>query len=163
MKSIETLESKLLVLERENSEIKEKLHEAYEEMEKIFISDNLNKITNNFKVIGMQQRYGAADIVKKSLPYRLGATIISDTKSINNIPKLPFKLLKVYIDFKDYNASTEEKHDLHDYYDYPKAVELQKHLSYKVGLCIVHSIEHPSQVPLLPFKILSEIYKFKRK
>lgn len=163
MKSIEALELKLLILERENLEIKKKLHEAYEEMEKIFINDNPNKITNNVKVIRIDQRYGAAEIIRKSLQYRLGATIINDTRSINSIPKVPFNLFKNYIDFKNYNASTEEKYDLHDYYDYPKAVELQEHLSYKVGLCIVNSIENPLQAPLLPFRILSEIYKFKHK
>ncbi len=69
-------------------------------MEKIFINNNPNKIKNNFKVTQIDQRYGAAEIIRKSLQYRLGATIINDTKSINSIPKVPFNLLKNYIDFK---------------------------------------------------------------
>lgn len=163
MKSVEALELKLLILEKENLEIKKNLHEAYEEMEKIFINNNPDKIKNNFKVIRIDQRYGAAEIIRKSLQYRLGATIIHDTRSINSIPKVPFNLLKNYIDFKKDDANTKEKHNLHDYYDYPKAMELQEHLSYKVGLCIVNSIENPLQAPLLPFRIFSEIYKFKCK
>lgn len=160
LKDFESLSLKVTFLEKQNKELKENLHKTQEEFEKIFLKKNFKKISTNFKVVTTNQRYGAEIIVRSSLPYRLGATVIKDTKSIRRIPRLPFDLLE---EFKYKDVDNQEKRNLEGYYDYQRAVKLKDHLSYKVGLCIIDSVEHPIRAPLLPFRLVFELYKFKSK
>ena len=118
-------ESKLLI---------EQLNQVQEELEMLYFkNENLRPVylkgrsnsNNNFKY------YGAVDRVKEDLPYRLGNTVINNSKNITSIIKMPTKLIQEYKDFK--NSDAPSLPDLEDYEDSYKAEKVKSHLSYKIG------------------------------
>ena len=144
-------------LKLENDELKEKIHRIQEEYEKYFIAHQLKKPNKNYKKIPLERRYGAVEYIKNSLPYRLGSVFIKNTKSIRKIHELPFIILN------EYNKPAEDKNiNIEECYDYDEAMKLKKHLSYKIGVHILSSLDSYENIPSLPFKLMFELYRFKK-
>ena len=147
-------ESKLLV--EQLSQVQEELEMFYSKNEKLrplYLKSNFN-IENGFKY------YGAVDRVKEDLPYRLGNTIINNSKSINDIMRMPVKLIQEYKDFK--NSDFYNLPNIEDYEDSYKAEKVKNHLSYKIGKAIVESKKSPIKALGLPVRIVKEVILFKK-
>lgn len=104
--------------------------------------------------------YGAVDRVKEDLPYRLGNTVVNNSKNITSIIKMPTKLIQEYKDFKNSDAHNLPK--LEDYEDSYKAEKIKNHLSYKIGKVIVESKKSPIKTLVLPVRIFKEVILFKK-
>lgn len=144
-------------LKLENEELKEKIHHLQEEYEKYFIVNHLRKPNIKYTKVPLEHRYGAIDIVRNSLAYRLGSVVINNTRSIKKLYKLPFLILN------EYQKPLEKNNiNIEEFYDYNEAMKLKKHLSYRIGIHISHSLRNHKKIPSLPFKLIFELYQFKK-
>ncbi|WP_165955812.1 glycosyltransferase family 2 protein [Campylobacter volucris] len=104
--------------------------------------------------------YGAVDIVKNQLSYRIGRIMINSNK-IHKILIIPFKIVfeiikfkieqKIYYCVSDVCPSFRHK-SLEDYDDYHEACKVKQHLSYKLGNAFVKN----------PFLFVFKIYTIYR-
>ena len=143
-------------LEEENQMLLEELHKVQEELEQFYLENRHLK----FKITQAEEKlnprlYGAASLVKESLPYRLGATVVGCKRTIFSYLALPFKLRKIAKEFKKQNtqglALATKK--IEDYADAYQAERAQKHLSYQFGEVLVQTGSNPFRWLILPFKL----------
>lgn len=112
-----------------------------------FLSQNISEPLNVIKEQTPKLSYGSAKSqILNSLEYRLGYSMIENSKSILGIFKLPFVLIDIVIKYqKEQNIYKEKiKHnpnlkrlELEAYSDYEDALRLKNHLSYKLGIALI--------------------------
>lgn len=112
-----------------------------------FLSQNISEPLNVIKEQTPKLSYGSAKSqILNSLEYRLGYSMIENSKSILGILKLPFALIDIVIKYqKEQNIYKEKiKHnpnlkrlELKAYSDYKDALGLKNHLSYKLGRALI--------------------------
>ena len=141
---------------QENSFVLTQLEQVQEELEKYYLENQKLKENINIK----QYYYGAADRIKQDLPYRLGAIIVSYSKSIN-IFKLPFALVKEYKIFKK-NQINIPNINIEEYQDAHEAKKIEKHLSYKLGKTLTDGINSPLKFLIMPIALINDIIEFKK-
>lgn len=108
-----------------------------------FLSQNISEPLNVIKEQTPKLSYGGAKSqILNSLEYRLGYSMIENSKSILDIFKLPFVLIDIVIKYQKEQKIYKEKikHnpnlkrlELEAYSDYKDALGLKNHLSYKLG------------------------------
>lgn len=146
-KIVEVSKQQIENLKNENQLLLNQLHILQEEFE------NKPKTKNDSYKIEL--RHGAAERIKKELPYVVGSTIIQNSKSLTGVVKLPFDLANIVkhhntIELPNLNEDDDAKH-------------IKNHLSYKIGKEVVDSIESPSKIFTLPTRLSKEILKFRIK
>lgn len=122
------------------------------------VSSKNIKVANN-EYIGL---YGAEQRVKQDLPYRIGFTIVSSTKSHKGALLLPLHLLKEYGDYKKNENKIKNLPPLEAYQDRSKGEKAKKHLSYQLGKRVVSISSSPINLFKAPFGMLKDIYSFKK-
>ncbi|KAA6234084.1 hypothetical protein FMM58_00925 [Campylobacter sp. LR291e] len=133
------LDNKLLNLK----DIREKFDFVYEKL-------YLNMDKNRFSLTSpLKNEYrGAVFRVKNMLSYKLGACLISNSKSFSGVIALPFKLLKIAIKNKRQSTFYNNLINIHpkfilpgieSYSDYKEALHYKNHLSYKLGFGLITS------------------------
>lgn len=156
-------------LKKENDMLLEQLHHTQEELEKYYLKSQCRSSTSlGEKNLNQQQSktavyYGAAERVKQDLPYRLGATMISHSKSVKGLADLPSSLVKEYKGFKRSNSNKQPLPKMEEYYDIDEAERVKNHLSYKLGKILVEGMTSPKAFVQLPFRMSKETIKFKKK
>lgn len=146
-------------LEVTNQLLMEQLQLAQEKIEEYYLNLGNTKesiVSNSNKIYPK----GAAEALKKELPYILGSTIITHSKSVKGIVKLPASLLHEHKNFKS-NKSIPSSIEM--YADSVEAEKVKRHLSYKIGKVFVESFDSPINFIILPFKMIKEVKDFKKK
>lgn len=160
---INEMKSHLENLEQQSSDkvflFLEELHKNQEEL--LFLRAHFTKEEIDLLKKPSKFYYGARQRVEDDLPYRLGRLIIQCAKTPKGVAKLPKLLLKEYNNFKE----TEEHNlpPLESYIDAEEAEKSKQHLTYKVGLAAIESINSPKALLKLPFELTKEVYTFKKK
>ncbi len=151
-------------IQQENELLIVQLHQVQEELEKYYLENK--RLKSESDEVSHQLikpiHYGAADRVKQDLPYRLGATMVSHSKSTKDLAKLPFALVQEYRAFQKTHVNQEELPPIEEYQDAYEAEKVKKHLSYKLGKTLVDSVKSPKSILDLPVKIGKEIVGFKK-
>lgn len=144
-------------LKSENELILSQLNIVQEEIESLILEKKaLKEIKNEVEIY-----YGAGDKVKKELPYRLGATMISHSHSLNGLLTLPLALL---IESSNYYLQEKEiEPPIEKYEDVYEAERVKQHLSYKLGsVMLSHSKTFKGWVNM-PLAIHKEVKTFRKK
>lgn len=151
-------------VQRENELLITQLHKVQEELEKYYLENQqLKKNTsiNEHTEPTMSVYYGAVDRVKTDLPYRLGATMVSHSKSVKDLAVLPLALAKEYRTFQR-DKPVDELPPLEAYQDASEAEKVKKHLSYRLGKTLVDGIKSPNKTFKLPIKLVEELIDFRK-
>ncbi|WP_079754666.1 glycosyltransferase [Campylobacter coli] len=94
-------------------------------------------------------KINAKQRVQSHLSYRYGKIILDNYKSSFNFFKIPFLMIKEYLNFR---KNPKINLPLEKYADYREALKIQSYFSYKMGNLIVQS-KTPIAFIMLPFKI----------
>lgn len=146
---------------QENDLLISQLHQVQEELERYYLENQKLKAEKT-KEPPKPVYYGAADRVKEDLPYRLGATMVSHSKSAKDLAVLPLALAKEYREFNK-NKSSDELPAIEEYQDAQEAEKVKKHLSYRLGKTLVEGFKSPKSAIDLPVKLGREIAGFNKK
>lgn len=154
-------------LEQENEMLIAQLHYVQEELENIYLKkeDEIylgNEILSD-NVTDHSVYYGAAERVKQDLPYRLGAIMIKQGKSVKGLAVLPLSLAKEYKKFKREESDLNISPRLEDYQDAYEGERVKNHLSYQLGNTLVEGLRHPLRAVKIPYKSFKHILDFKKK
>ncbi|OOR83859.1 hypothetical protein B0180_05275 [Moraxella canis] len=158
-------------MQQENELLIRQLHQVQEELEKYYLENQQLKLNNqsqnnsvNAASSQVQSKqtvyYGAADRIKQDLPYRLGSTMVSHSKSTKDLAKLPLALMKEYRQFQ--KDEHKELPPVEAYQDANEAEKVKKHLSYRLGKTLVDGVKSPKSMVDLPVKLGREIVGFKK-
>ncbi len=135
----------------------EQLHFVQEEYERLYLENqNLKKTSTEKKIV----LYGAAERVKKDLPYRLGAVMIDKSRSLSGWLRMPRSISKERRKFLA--EKKDEGPPLTEYYDYFEAERVMKHLSYRLGKTYLLHQEKFFGWFSLPFALFREIKTFRK-
>lgn len=125
--------------------------------EKEIASEKQQIVVENIKPIG------AVEKIKNQLSYRIGSTLVKNSKNPLKWFILPFKLREDIRLFKEYKIKNKNTLPLEDYGDYKDALKIKKHLSYIVGDIVIKSCKKGFVGILsLPYNLTNEIIKFKK-
>lgn len=145
---------------QENELLISQLHQVQEELERYYLENQKLK-SEQKKEPAKPVYYGAADRVKEDLPYRLGATMVSHSKSAKDLATLPLALAKEYREFQKHKPA-DNLPAIEDYQDAHEAEKVKKHLSYRLGKTLVDGVKS-KKVLDLPVKLGREIVGFGNK
>jgi hypothetical protein len=148
-------------LEEENELLLFQLHQVQEELERYYLENQSlkkNPLKPNVKI------YGAAERIQQQLSYRLGSTMIANSRSISGWFKMPFSLLE---QVHAYRSGVRGKHDkklppIHAYADAYEAERYKQHLSYQLGQKLVRHGTTPWGWVILPFALLGTVKSFRK-
>lgn len=143
---------------QENELLISQLHQVQEELERYYLENQKLK-SEQKKEPAKPVYYGAADRVKEDLPYRLGATMVSHSKSAKDLAVLPLALAKEYREFQKHQPA--DLPAIEEYQDAHEAEKVKKHLSYRLGKTLVDGVKS-KKVLDLPVKLGREIVGFKK-
>ena len=153
------------LMQQENELLIRQLHQVQEELEKYYLENQRLKSAQPqpaaANLPSTAVYYGAAERVKQDLPYRLGATMVSHSKSTKDLAKLPLALMKEYRQFQ--KEDHKELPPVEAYQDAHEAEKVKKHLSYRLGKTLVNGVKSPKSILDLPVKMGKEIVGFKNK
>jgi hypothetical protein len=107
---------------------------------------------------------GAADRVKAHLSYRLGATMIRQSKSATGWLTMPLALWQVNRQFQLERRSRPPRRQppLHTYGDAQEAERVKRHLSYRLGQALIGHTASPLGWLMLPFALRREVRLFRQ-
>ncbi|MGY6103648.1 protein HyaE [Pasteurella multocida] len=125
------------------------------ELEKYFIE--------NKKIKEKPPLWGASKVIRSTLEYQLGRTMIEKSRSIIGFIMLPISLILVYLSFKISEIRKDKNIILHEYQDYYEAMKLKNHLSYKLGEVFIINFKNPIKWILLPYRLYKTVFNFKKK
>lgn len=146
-------------IKQENEWLIKQLHQVQEEMERYYLENQ--KLKAQKQEVAKPVYYGAADRVKEDLPYRLGATMVSHSKSAKDLAALPLALAKEYHQFQKNQPA--DLPAIEEYQDASEAEKVKKHLSYRLGRTLVDGLKSPKSAIDLPVKLGKEIVGFGKK
>ncbi|NTW55702.1 MAG: hypothetical protein HGB20_01500 [Chlorobiaceae bacterium] len=134
----------------ENELLLLQLHEVQEELERYYLENQ------KLKPQQQSEYYGAADRLKRELPYRLGAEIIERSRKIWPLLFLPISLPCFTRQYRNHkNKSDIILPPLEEYRDFFKAEKAQKHLSYRLGVTWLKHCRTPWGWVVMPFALNS--------
>nr|AAK17906.1 DcbE [Pasteurella multocida] len=125
------------------------------ELEKYFIE--------NKKIKEKPPLWGASKVIRSTLEYQLGRTMIEKSRSIIGFIMLPISLILGYLSFKISEIRKDKNIILHEYQDYYEAMKLKNHLSYKLGEVFIINFKNPIKWILLPYRLYKTVFNFKKK
>lgn len=147
----------------ENELLLIQLHSVQEELEKLYIENvRLKKGQNNYS---NKIYYGAADRIKNQLSYRLGAILVKNSGSLNGFFSIPFKIRSEVKKFKNEknNIKKIKLPPIESYQDFAEAEKVKKHLSYRLGACMVKNSKNLRGWLGMPWYLWKEVKIFKTK
>lgn len=152
---------KLKELEEENDLLLMQLHQVQEELERYYLE---NQSLKKNQVKPNARLYGAADRIQQQLTYRLGATLIANSRSLGGWLRMPVALRR---EVRAYRVDMSKKGNqnlppIHTYADAYEAERYKQHLSYKLGQTLLKHNKTPWGWFVLPFAMLSTIKNFKK-
>jgi hypothetical protein len=152
---------KLKELEEENDLLLMQLHQVQEELERYYLE---NQSLKKNQIKPKQRFYGAAERIQQQLTYRLGATLIANSRSFSGWLQMPFALRR---EVRAYRVDMSKRgHQnlppIHSYADAYEAERYKEHLSYKLGQAFLKYNKTPWGWFVLPFALLSTVNNFKK-
>jgi hypothetical protein len=136
-------------LSEENELLLSQLHQVQEELERYYLENQ------RFRQEAKPSYYGAADRLKRELPYRLGAAMIEQSRKVWPVPFLPISLWRISRAYRtQVQQSAEKLPPLSEYRDYSEAAKAQKHLSYRLGETWLQHSRTPWGWIVLPFALV---------
>lgn len=134
------------------------------------IQDKSSRIRSANNQLIFQFRYGMAKTrIQNQLSYRLGQTMIMNSKNFIGVVFMPILLLSTLIVFKQEQKAYVDRISkdpslklplLEEYPDYREAIKVKKHLSYKLGEAIIVQFKrwYKGGLFILPFALV-KIYR----
>ncbi|WP_043003765.1 chromosome partitioning protein ParA [Comamonas testosteroni] len=145
-------------LEKENELLLTQLHRVQEELERYYLE--------NSKLKAMQPKayYGAANRMKQQLPYRLGATMIRQSRSLSGWVTMPFALRAEAKRFKQDQIAGlgQQLPPIEQYRDAHEAESIKQHLSYRLGSRMVANGQSLGGWVSMPWALLAEVKVFRK-
>lgn len=164
--------AQLQELEEENELLLAQLHQVQEELERYYLE---NQALKQGQPTGKKEPsspsktypvayYGAADRVKQQLSYRLGHTMVQQSRSFKGILTLPGALQQQVRQFKqDQQARAGQKlPPIERYADAHEAERVRQHLSYRLGKILLENYRTPIGWVKLPFAMRREVKDFRQ-
>lgn len=148
-------------LEEENELLLNQLHLVQEELERYYLENqDLQKKIPKPK----SKPYGAAERIQQQLSYRLGATMIANSRSLGGWLKMPMALTKQIRQYKaDLKLKANQKQvPIHAYADAHEAARYQQHLSYKLGQTLIKHGKTPWGWLWMPIAINRTVKNFRK-
>lgn len=148
-------------LEEENDLLLTQLHTVQEELERYYL-ENQELLKKQAKP--KSKPYGAAERIQQQLSYRLGASMIANSRSLGGWIVMPFSLIGVTRAYrKDRRAKANQKlPPIHVYADAHDAERYRQHLSFKLGQTILKYIKTPWGWLWMPFALAGTAKAFKK-
>jgi hypothetical protein len=152
-------------LAQENDLLLLQLHQVQEELERYYLENQQLKqegVAPGQAPKPMQ--YGAADRVKRDLAYRLGGTMIAQSRSFRGWVSMPTALLKQRREFKREQKAQGDKvlPPIEDYADASEADRVMQHLSYRLGAAMVAHARSPLGWLKMPWALRRAIRDYRR-
>ncbi len=153
-------------LEQENELLLTQLHQVQEELERYYLENQVLKAPAQPKAlvpVPARKLYGAADRVKSELPYRLGATMIKQPRTLMGWLGMPAAVARTKRQFNSEKALGENLNlpPLSQYSDAHKAEKARQHLSYRLGTAFIACSRSPVGWIKLPWTLSREVKSFK--
>lgn len=147
-------------LKSENDLLLNQLNIVQEELENLLLEKRALKDIKDKPEI----YYGAGERVKKELPYRIGATMISHSHSLNGLLTLPLALISEGSSY--YREAKKVEHEqppIEKYEDMYEAERVKQHLSYKLGTVVLNHSKTLKGWVNMPLAIHNEVKSFRKK
>ncbi|EAJ2525672.1 hypothetical protein HNH32_001630 [Campylobacter coli] len=174
------------ILKSKNKSLLDFIFDIQEDLEKLHQENlsqinNLNQtietknktIQNKDDLLNFQAQYGTAKSrIQNQLSYKLGQTMIVNSKSFLGCLLMPVILLGIVISYKQEQKIYKRKIEkdpslklpsLEQYPDYQEAIKFKNYLSYRLGQVIIKGFKNPLSIILLPYEIVKLIYKFRKR
>ncbi|EAL2272296.1 hypothetical protein B5947_03405 [Campylobacter coli] len=168
------------ILKSKNKSLLDFIFDIQEDLEKLHQENlsqinNLNQtietknktIQNKDDLLNFQAQYGTAKSrIQNQLSYKLGQTMIVNSKSFLGCLLMPVILLGIVISYKQEQKIYKRKIEkdpslklpsLEQYPDYREAIKLKNHLSYKLGQSAIKFCKNPLKLWSLPYEIFKII------
>lgn len=150
-------------LKEENDLLLKQLHIVQEELERYFLESQKYK-KHSSKKTDVKEYYGAAERVKQQLSYRLGSTMIANSRSFSGWLSMPFAL---NAEVKKFRKEQEKKANqklppISAYSDAFEAERVKLHLSYRLGRCLIENSKSIFGWFAMPWKLYKEIEFYKK-
>ena len=151
-------------LKEENDLLLKQLHIVQEELERYFLESQKYK-KHSSKKTDIKEYYGAAERVKQQLSYRLGSTMIANSRSFSGWLSMPFAL---NAEVKKFRQDQEKKANqklppISAYMDAYEAERVKQHLSYRLGACMIKNSKSIGGWLSMPWKLSQEVKDFRKK
>lgn len=151
-------------LKEENDLLLKQLHIVQEELERYFLESQKYK-KHSSKKTDVKEYYGAAERVKQQLSYRLGSTMIANSRSFSGWLSMPFAL---NAEVKKFRQDQEKKANqklppISAYMDAYEAERVKQHLSYRLGACMIKNSKSIGGWLSMPWKLSQEVKDFRKK
>jgi len=153
--------SQITELQQESELLLNQLHKVQEELERYYLENQTLKVNQKPKT---STYYGAADRIKNELPYRLGACLIKQSRSLGGWLALPFAL-RAEVKRLRQSAASDARQTLppiDQYSDAHEAERVKQHLSYRLGACMLAKSKTPGGWLSLPWALYVESKAFRQ-
>ncbi|WP_261007885.1 hypothetical protein [Campylobacter jejuni] len=139
------------------------------------LRNQTNQIHNLNKTLNFQNNYGKAKIrIQNQLSYKLGQTLIINSKSVLGYLSLPFIILSIVISHKQEQKAYKFKikknpnlalPPLSSYDDYNEALKIKNHFSYQLGEEFIKASKnwYKGGLFLLPYRVFKLHKKLRKK
>ena len=148
--------------EQENELLLSQLHKVQEELERYYLENRQLKAQG----LAAQPKayYGAADRVKQQLSYRLGATMIAQSRTVGGWLRMPFALNAEIKRFKQDQAALAHQKlpPIAQYRDAHEAERVKQHLSYRLGARMIANSKTLGGWVAMPWALLGETKAFRK-
>ena len=148
-------------LQEENELLLNQLHKVQEELERHYLENSKLKAAQKPQ---SEAYYGAADRVKQELSYRLGSTMIRQSRSIGGWLNMPFALSAETKRFRQDQAARKDLKlpPIAQYKDAHEAELIKQHLSYRLGARLLNSSKTLGGRISLPWILYAEVKAFRK-
>jgi len=148
-------------LQQESELLLNQLHKVQEELERYYLENQKLKANQKPKA---KTYYGAADRIKGELPYRLGACLIKQSRSLGGWFALPFALRTEVKRFHQSATSDARKKlpPIDQYNDAHEAERIKNHLSYRLGACMLNHSKTLGGWLTMPWALYAENKTFQQ-
>ncbi len=165
-KSLEQVSAKAdsAELQEENELLLTQLHMVQEELERYYLENQQLKVNGGTTTPTSKAYYGAADRVKQQLSYRLGATMITQSRSFSGWLGMPFALHAEVKRFKKDFAARKQQNlpPIQKYRDAYEAERVKRHLSYRLGARMIANSKTVGGWVSMPWALLGEAKAFRK-
>lgn len=152
-------------LQEENDLLLTQLHKVQEELERYYLENHQLK-AGGAKLHSQSKPtyYGAAERVKQQLSYRLGATMIAQSRSVVGWLRMPFALNAEFKRFKQDQAAraNQKLPPIAQYRDAHEAERVKQHLSYRLGARMIANSKTLGGWVAMPWALLGETQAFRK-
>ena len=150
---------------QENELLLNQLHLVQEKLERFYLETQQLKKKLPPPKPAEPVYYGAGQRIRQQLSYKLGATMIENTRSVGGWFSMPVELLRVARQHKRELPlrQAQKLPPIHKYRDAHEAERHRNHLSYRLGQTLLKNIRSPIGWMRLPMAIRREVRDFRHK